>query len=142
MTSFYAMHRSALLFTVATAFTATISTGCGHPDTTSGATASGAHGPANITLRTSPDPATVGKNTFEVTVQAPNGSPVADAEVTLKYFMVGMPSMSNEVKLERAGNGRYTGSGDIQMAGSWELTVTARRDGQEVGNRKVTLSAK
>ena len=50
--------------------------------------------------------------------------------------------MGNAVKLERAGNGRYTGSGDIQMAGAWEVTVTARRDGQEVGNRKVTLTAK
>jgi hypothetical protein len=53
-----------------------------------------------------------------------------------------MTSMRHELKLDRSGDGKYTGSGDVEMAGKWEATVTARRDGQEIGTCTITVEAK
>ena len=112
-----------------------------------GVTTGGGQGPVQITFRSDPDPPTTGSNRFEATVQRSNGEPVRDADVSVVFYMPAMPEMKmaemrNEVKLAPAGDGQYTGIGQVTMAGTWEVTVTARRDGQEVGSRKLTVVAK
>jgi nitrogen fixation protein FixH len=107
-----------------------------------GATTSGGNAPVAVTLRTNPEPPTTGKNRFDVTLQAPNGSPVSDAEVTVSYFMIGMESMRSEVKLDRGGDGKYSGTGEVAMAGKWQVTVSAKREGREIGTQTTTIEAK
>jgi hypothetical protein len=99
-----------------------------------------------ITLKTDPDPVTMGENTFEATVLQ-NGKPLTDATVSTEFFMaampsMGMPEMRTKTDLTHQGNGIYRGKGQVTMAGGWDVTVTVMRDGQEIGSRKMTLTAK
>ena len=75
------------------------------------------------------------------------GQPVTDADVSVELFTAAMPSMNmpemrNTVALKHEGGGRYRGTGNVMMAGSWDATVSVKRDGQEVGARKVPIVAK
>ena len=53
-----------------------------------------------------------------------------------------MAEMRNEVKLKPTGNGMYMGSGNVGMAGKWNTTVMVMKSGKDVGQKKVTLTAK
>ena len=99
-----------------------------------------------ISLVSRPNPAKVGENQFEVAVTGSDGKPIANAEVSLLFVMPAMPQMKmpemrNEVKLKPAG-GKYTGSGQVMMAGNWNVTVSVKQNGKEIGQKKVTLAAK
>ena len=103
-------------------------------------------GPVEITLKTDPDPAKMGDNTFEAMVMQ-GGKPVDDATVSVEIFMAAMPSMKMaEMKttadLKSVGNGMYRGTGQMMMTGNWEVTVMAMRNGQEIGSKKLTVAAK
>ena len=98
----------------------------------------------DITLKT--DSVRMGENTFEVTVTQ-DGKPVTDATVTTECFMAAMPSMNmpemrTKAELAHQGNGTYRGKGQVTMAGTWDVTVVAARGGQEIGRRKITVTAK
>lgn len=47
-----------------------------------------------ITLRAEPDPPRTGENMFEVMVKDAAGQPVADADVTVRFYMAAMPTMN------------------------------------------------
>lgn len=94
-----------------------------------------------------PDPPKVGANDLEVTVTAPGGSPVDDADVSVTFFMPAMPSMNmpemrQTARLAHAGRGVYRGTGEIPMAGHWEVTVSVARDGQSLGSKTLTVTAR
>jgi len=100
----------------------------------------------DITLRTDPDPVRTGENTFEVMVMQ-GGMPVVDAMVTTEFYMAAMPAMNmpemrTRTELTHAGNGVYRGTGQVMMAGNWDVTVMAMRGAQEIGSEKLTLTAK
>ena len=105
-------------------------------------------GNLTITVRTVPAPPRgAAANEFEVTVKDQQGKPVDGADVSVMLFMPAMPAMKmpemrNEVKLKGAGNGRYTGTGQIMMAGPWTATVSVKQNGKEIGQQKVTVTAK
>lgn len=101
----------------------------------------------NITFRSQPDPPQTGDNAFEVTVKGADGQPVADADVTVVFLMAAMPSMSmpamkNETKLAPAGNGIYRGTGQVMMAGRWDVTVVVSRGGERLGSRQIGVVAR
>lgn len=101
----------------------------------------------DITFRSQPDPPQTGDNVFEVTVKDAGGQPVADAEVTVVFFMAAMPSMSmpamkNEAKLAPVGNGLYRGTGQVMMAGRWDVTVVVSRGGQRIGSKQFGVVAR
>lgn len=101
-----------------------------------------------IAFRTSPSPPRgAAENEFEVMVKDRQGKPVDGADVSVVLFMpaipaMRMPEMRNEVKLQGVGNGRYTGKGQVMTAGPWTVTVSVRQKGKEIGQQKVTLTAK
>jgi nitrogen fixation protein FixH len=110
-------------------------------------TASKAKQAVTIALKTVPTPPRSGDNAFEVTVKEAAGKPVTDAEVTVALYMAAMPAMSmpemrNSVALKHQADGLYRGTGQVPMAGQWEVTVSAKRSGKELGSRKVKLTAK
>ena len=101
----------------------------------------------DIVLRTQPDPLRTGDNTFEVTVKDAHGQAVTDAVVTVNLFMaampsMGMPAMRSAAKLTHASNGVYRGTGQVSMAGRWEVTISAARAGTEIGSKKLTVTAR
>jgi hypothetical protein len=92
-----------------------------------------------------PTAAKVGANQFEVMVKGADGKPLNDADVSLLFVMpktATMAEMRNEVKLKPSGNGMYMGPGNVMMAGKWNTTVSVKQGGKEVGQKKLTLTAK
>ena len=103
-------------------------------------------GAAEITFKSEPATPLVGENALEVMVMQ-DGKPVNDAQVSVEFQMPAMPQMNmaemkNKTELSPAGNGVYRGKGQVMMAGDWNVTVTATRSGQELGTRKLTVTAK
>lgn len=103
--------------------------------------------PLSISLHAPSDAAKVGENTFEVIVKDQNLRPIADADVTIDLFMpampiMNMPAMRGTVKTLPAGAGVYRGSGEVMMAGRWEVTITVTRGGQRLGAQQTTLVAR
>lgn len=101
----------------------------------------------DITFRAQPDPPRTGENSFEVTVRDPAGQPIADADVSVTFFMpamptMNMPAMRNQTKLPPAGGGLYRGSGQVLMGGRWDVTVDVNRGGQRLGSRQFAVVAR
>jgi hypothetical protein len=104
-------------------------------------------GQLDIAFRTVPDPPKVGGNQFEAVVKDASGKPIADADVSVQFFMaamptMGMPAIRNDVKLPSAGNGLYRGSGQLMTAGQWQATVTVVRGGQRLGSKELPVTAR
>lgn len=88
-----------------------------------------------------------GDNQFEVMVKGTDGKAVSDADVSIVFVMPAMPAMKmaemrNEVMLKAAEAGMYTGTGQVTMAGKWNVTISVKQNGKEIGQKKVTLTAK
>ena len=88
-----------------------------------------------------------GDNQFEVMVKGADGKPISDADVSVLFVMPAMPAMKmaemrNEVKLKPSGSGMYMGPGNVMMAGKWNVTVSVKQGGKEIGQKKLTLTAK
>lgn len=101
----------------------------------------------SIVLRSQPTPPKAGDNNFEVTVKDVAGKPISDADVSLAFYMAAMPvmkmpEMRNTVALKHDTSGVYRGSGQVMMAGQWDVTIIVKRNGQEIGTKKAKLTAK
>jgi hypothetical protein len=131
-----------------------LATGCAAdapaPDSSEGRTRSaGATDSATgvaLDFRSEPDPLRSGDNTIEVTVQQRDGSAITDADVTAVFSMpamptMNMPAMRSEARLTHVEGGRYRGIGQLSMAGTWNVTVTATREGEPVGRRTFSIVA-
>jgi membrane fusion protein, copper/silver efflux system len=100
---------------------------------------------AKVEFSTSPSPPSKGKNTFRVKLAA-DGAPVAGAQVTATFFMPAMPAMGmaamrTVVNLEDHSDGNYEGSGTLQSGGTWQVTIVARKDGQTLVRRQLSVNA-
>lgn len=85
------------------------------------------------------------ENTFHVSVVDENGKEVPDANVTVTFIMpampaMGMPEMRNSFKLPYA-QGMYMGKGNVPTAGSWNVIVEAKRNGQIIATYRTRLNA-
>ena len=110
-----------------------------------------ATGPATggiaITLASDPNPPKSGDISFAVTVKQADGSPITDGTVKAVFSMPAMPSMNmpamkSEATLVHEDGGTYRGPGQLSMAGTWDVTVSVSRNGEEVGNRRFSVVAK
>jgi hypothetical protein len=133
-----------------------LTVGCGQGQAPAGT--SEGQGPRSVPAATStegvtidfssePDPPRSGDNTIEVTVRQPDGRAITDAVVTAVFSMpampaMNMPAMRAEAKLTHIEGGRYQGMGQLSMAGTWNVTVTATRDGEPIGRRSFSIVAK
>lgn len=101
---------------------------------------------ATVTLTTAPSRAQKGKNTVRVKLTDPEGKPITGAEVTVTFFMAAMPSMNmpemkTVIRGVGEGAGIYEGEGELGSGGMWQVTVTAKRDGQTIATKKLTVKA-
>ena len=99
-----------------------------------------------IAFRTLESPAK-GDNEVEAVVKGADGKPVTDATVAATFRMPAMPSMNmpemhTTASLAHQGDGRYLGTGQLVMAGTWNVTVTVSRDGAQLGSSRFTVLAK
>jgi hypothetical protein len=101
---------------------------------------------ATVTLTTKPSPLGLGQNLFEVSVKDPKGQSITDATVALALVMPAdpktkHPEMRTEGTLNSVGSGKYSGIAMVTMAGDWDVTVTVRRGGKAIGEKKARLTA-
>ena len=100
-----------------------------------------------IAFRSDPDPPASGDNAYDVTVTQPDGSPVTDATVMVVFSMPAMPAMNmpgmrSEASLAHEGSGRYRGTGQLEMGGTWNVLVTVSRGTEEIGRKNLSVIAK
>ena len=96
----------------------------------------------------SSDPATArkGENVYRVKLIAADGSPVTGAQVSVRSYMAGMPQMGmaamNVVTpLSEKNGGLYEGQVTLDSGGTWQLTVTAMKNGVVLANKQLRLNA-
>jgi Cu(I)/Ag(I) efflux system membrane fusion protein/cobalt-zinc-cadmium efflux system membrane fusion protein len=99
-----------------------------------------------VTLTMEPSPAQKGSNTVRVKLTDSAGQPVTGAEVTVTFFMPAMPAMNmaamkTVIKGADEGGGLYEGKGDLASGGIWNVTITARQNGQVIATKKLTVKA-
>jgi nitrogen fixation protein FixH len=99
-----------------------------------------------VTLTTDPSPAQKGTNTVRVKLTDAAGQPITRAAVTVTFSMPAMPSMNmaamNTItKTTDEGAGMYEGKADLGSGGTWQVTITARQNGQIIVTKKLTVKA-
>jgi RND family efflux transporter MFP subunit len=84
--------------------------------------------------------------TFRASLTDASGKAVSDAQVSVRLFMPAMPSMgmgAMDQSAPLAFNGsEYSGAVTVPMAGPWNVTVEAQRNGQRIAIKQSRMSAK
>ena len=101
---------------------------------------------ANIEFTSEPAPPRRGSNVVRVKVSTAKGTPVTGADVSVTFYMAAMPAMgmaamTTTVQLNGAGSGVYQGTGVLPSGGTWQMTVTAKKDGQTLGAKQLHVNA-
>ena len=101
---------------------------------------------ANAEMTSQPEPPRKGSNTFRVRLIDGKGAPILGAQVSVNFFMAAMPAMGmaamrTDVKCSDKGNGLYEGSGQLASGGTWQVTITAQKDGQTIANKQFSVNA-
>lgn len=113
--------------------------------------AGGVQGPAkpaqaSIDFSTDPSPPRKGSNTFRVKLTVPANASVSGASVTAVFYMPAMPAMgmgamNSTINLDEKGPGFYEGTGSLGSSGTWQVTVTATKNGQVIAEKQLTVTA-
>ena len=95
----------------------------------------------DINFVSQPNAPKLGENQFEVAVKGSDGKPISNADVSILFVMPAMPQMKmpemrNAVKLKPASARKYTGSGQVMMAGRWNVTISISGRARKSGRRK------
>ena len=101
---------------------------------------------ANVVLTSEPDPPHKGSNIFRVKLADASGALISGAEVSVTFFMAAMPEMGMAamrmpVALSDKGNGIYEGSGQLESGGTWQVTILAKKNGQTVASKQLSVNA-
>lgn len=101
---------------------------------------------AKVEFSTEPTPPRKGSNTIRAKVAEASGAPVSGAEVSVTFFMPGMPDMGmaamrTAVSLADKGNGIYEGSTQLESGGTWQVTVVVKKNGQTVATKQLSVNA-
>jgi hypothetical protein len=100
---------------------------------------------ANADLTSDPSPPHKGSNVFRVKLTDASGTPVSGAEVSVTLSMpampqMGMAAMRTPVSLHDKGNGIYEGSGDLGTSGTWQTTILAKKNGQVIASKQLSVN--
>ena len=101
---------------------------------------------ANADLTSEPTPPRKGSDVFRVKLTDASGAAISGAEVALTFFMPAMPAMGmaamrTSVDLHDKGNGLYEGSGTLESGGTWQVTITAKKNGHVITNKQLNVTA-
>ncbi len=100
-----------------------------------------------VTFGSQPDPLEKGDNAIRVTIKAADGSPMTDGTVTAVFSMAAMPSMSmpamrSDATLQHEGEGRYRGTGQLEMGGTWNVAIAIAQGSKTHATRRTSIVAK
>lgn len=101
---------------------------------------------ANILFTTDPIPPRKGSNTFRVRLADSKGQPITGAGISVVFYMPAMPAMGMSAmraaaSLSDRGNGTYEGSADLDSGGTWQVTITATKDGKAIAMKQLSVNA-
>jgi Cu(I)/Ag(I) efflux system membrane fusion protein/cobalt-zinc-cadmium efflux system membrane fusion protein len=93
-----------------------------------------------------PSPLRAGSNAFRVKLTSADGAAITGAQVTVTFFMPAMPAMGmaamrSVATLGDKGGGLYEGPGEVQMGGTWQVTVLATKTGQTIAQKQFSVVA-
>jgi Cu(I)/Ag(I) efflux system membrane fusion protein/cobalt-zinc-cadmium efflux system membrane fusion protein len=99
-----------------------------------------------IEFSTEPSAPRKGTNLYRVKLTGADGAPVPGAQVSIRSYMPGMPQMGmaamNVVTpLSEKGGGTYEAQVNLDSSGTWQLTVTAIKNGAAVATKQLSLNA-
>jgi YtkA-like len=101
-----------------------------------------------VTLEYSSNPSTprMGSNNLRIKLTGADGAAITGAQVTVTFFMPAMPAMGmaamrSVATLSEKGGGIYEGPGEVQMGGTWEVTVLASKAGQTIAQKQFSVTA-
>src|SRR5207249_4373511 len=97
-------------------------------------------------LTTDPTTPRKGSNVFRIKLTGTNGAPIAGAQVNVTFYMAAMPAMGmaamkTSVDLTDKDGGTYEGKGDLGSGGTWQVTITARKNGNVIASKQLTVNA-
>ncbi len=100
---------------------------------------------ANIDFATDPNPPQKGSNVFRVKLTSADGTPTTGAEITVTFYMAGMPAMgmaamNTTTKLIDKGNGMYEGGDSLSSGGTWQATISAQKSGQTIATKQLHVN--
>lgn len=98
-----------------------------------------------IDFTTAPSTPRKGANTIRVKLTDDHGALVAGAQATVVFFMPAMPAMGMAAahataQLTDKGNGIYEGSLNLDSGGTYQVTITAVRNGQTVASKQLGVN--
>ena len=101
---------------------------------------------AQIQFTTEPSPPRKGANVYRVRLTKADGSPVSGAQVSVRSYMPGMPEMGMAAMnvltpLNEKAPGVYEGDATLESGGTWQITVTATKDGSVLATKKLSFNA-
>ncbi len=99
-----------------------------------------------LEFSTEPSPPHKGTNLYRLKLTGADGAPVIGAQVNVRSYMAGMPQMGmaamNVVTpLVEKGGGTYEGQVNLDSGGTWQLTVTANKNGTVLATKQLSLNA-
>jgi multidrug efflux pump subunit AcrA (membrane-fusion protein) len=99
----------------------------------------------SLDYSSSPSTPRLGTNTLRVKLAGQDRTPITGAQVTVTFLMpampaMGMPAMRNVATLSEKAGGVYEGPGQIQMGGTWQVTVLARKNGQTIAQKQISVT--
>ncbi len=89
-------------------------------------------GPFRVSVAVNPETPQVGDNTLVVKIMDSQGQPVPDAQIHAYGQMPAMgtmPAMRAPAELEEKAPGEYQGPIDLEMSGSWPLSIEIKKPG-------------
>ena len=101
---------------------------------------------ANVDFTTDPNPPQKGSNVFRVKLTGSDGTPTTGAQVTVTFYMAAMPAMgmaamNTTAKLTEKGSGLYEGNGSLGSGGTWQVTISAQKNGQIIATKQLSVNA-
>jgi Cu(I)/Ag(I) efflux system membrane fusion protein/cobalt-zinc-cadmium efflux system membrane fusion protein len=107
------------------------------------------NGPAEqaaIEFSSEPSPPRKGANTLSVKLTDARGESITQAQVKVTFYMPAMPAMgmaaiNKGTALADKGNGTYEGSLELPSGGSYQVTITAAKDGKTVASKQLNITA-
>ena len=99
-----------------------------------------------VDFTSDPSPPRKGSNALRVRLQSAVGKAITGAQVNVTFYMTAMPAMGmaavrKQVSLSDKADGSYDGSLDLPTGGSYQVTITAQRNGQTIARKQVRVNA-
>ena len=101
---------------------------------------------AQINFSTDPATPHKGANLYRVKLTEVDGTPITGVQVSVRSYMPAMPAMGMAAiniatPLSEKGGGAYEGHVNLDTGGTWQITVSAVKNGSAVATKQLSINA-